>query len=98
MLPRLYYLMAIIDTGNLPNNGNSDPTTNVITIVLNIVLAFTASISVLMIVIAGFRYVTAHGEPSAMAQARKTIIYSIIGLLVTMTAFAIVTFVVGGIS
>jgi hypothetical protein len=95
----LYYLMAatpsVIDTSSLPNSGHKDPTQSAISIVLTIVFSITASISTLMIVIAGFRYVTAHGDSKAVAQARETIIYSVVGLLVSMAAYSIVTFVIG---
>lgn len=94
-----YRLMAaIIDTSGLPNHGNSDPTASAIPIIINTVLAITASISVLMIVIGGFRYIIARGDPSASAQARNTVLYAVIGLIVTMAAFSIVTFVIKSIS
>jgi hypothetical protein len=53
--------------------------------------------AVMIIVIAGLRYILAHGDPSATATARNAILYAVIGLLVSMAAFSIVTFVVGGI-
>lgn len=65
---------------------------------LSVVFALAASIAVLMIVIAGFRYILAHGDSNAMAQARNSIIYAVVGLVVIMAAYAIVTFVVKGLS
>ena len=67
-----------------------------ITTILGIVFALTASIAVLIIVVAGFRYIVANGDPKAVAQARNTITYAVIGLLISMAAFSIVTFVVKG--
>jgi len=84
-----------IDVSCLPHP--SATTSGTIPTVLGIVLAFTASISVLMIVIGGFRYIVAHGDPNATAQAKNTIVYALVGLVVTMTAYSIVTFVVKGI-
>jgi hypothetical protein len=66
--------------------------------IVSIVLGVTASIAVLVIVIAGLRYILARGDPNGTAQARSAIIYAVIGLLVSMAAFAIVTFVVKGVS
>src|SRR4051812_36819044 len=63
----------------------------------NIVFAIVASMAVLMIVIGGFRYIAAHGDPNSTTQARNTILYAVVGLVVTMVAFSIVTFVVKGI-
>lgn len=71
---------------------------NTIDKVVGIVLAIVASIAVLIIVIAGLRYILARGDPNAVAQARQAIIYAVIGLIVSMAAFAIVTFIVGAVS
>lgn len=84
-----------LDTSCLSHASANNTTINT---VLNIVFALVASITVLIIVIAGFRYIVAHGDPNATAQARNTILYALIGLLVTMAAYSIVVFVVGGVS
>lgn len=65
--------------------------------ILSIVFAITASVALLIIVIAGFRYIVAHGDPNGVAQAKKAILYAIIGLLVSLAAFSIVTFVIKGV-
>ena len=85
---------AILDTSGLPQ-----PDTNTsLDKGLNIVFALVASMAVLMIVIGGFRYILAHGDPSSVAQARNTLLYAVIGLVVTMVAYSIVTFVVKGLA
>lgn len=89
-----YYIAAIVDTTGLPNSGKDDPTKTALSVGLNIVFAIVASMAVLMIVIGGFRYIVAHGDPNGTAQARNTVLYAVIGLLVTMVAFSIVTFIV----
>jgi hypothetical protein len=88
-------MAGVVRTDALPHASANNGT---ITTVLGIVFAFTASIALLMIVIGGFRYVTAQGDPNGTAQAKNTIIYAVIGLLVSMVAFSIVTFVIKGIS
>jgi cytochrome bd-type quinol oxidase subunit 2 len=62
---------------------------------LQIVFAIFAVVTVLMIVIAGMNYIYAEGDPQKAAKARSTIIYSIVGLVVAVSAEVIVTFVVG---
>lgn len=81
-------------------HGLPHPAANQSTIstVLGIVFAVTASMALLMIVIAGFRYIVATGDPNATAQARNTIIYSVVGLLISLAAYSIVTFVLKGVS
>jgi hypothetical protein len=85
---------TVLDTSCLPHTQANNST---ITTVMDIVFATVASIAVLIIVIAGFRYIVAHGDPSATAQARMTILYALVGLIITMAAFGFVTFVVKGL-
>jgi hypothetical protein len=85
----------VIDTNCIPHTAaNSTAISNA----LNIVFAFSASIAVLIIVISGFRYIVAHGDPNATAQAKNGILYALIGLIVVMAAYSIVTFVVKGVA
>jgi hypothetical protein len=63
--------------------------------VLTIVFGALAALSVLMIVISGLRFITAQGEPAEIAKARKTIIYSVAGLAISVSAEVIVAFVLG---
>jgi hypothetical protein len=53
--------------------------------------------AVLIIVLAGFRYILSQGSPNEIATARNAIIYSSVGLVVIMFAFAIVNFVITGL-
>lgn len=61
--------------------------------ILSIVFGSIAAISVLMIVFAGLRFVTAQGNPQEIAKARGTIAYAIAGLLIAIGAEAIVALV-----
>lgn len=80
------------DTAVCKSTGDS--ATNMITIIINTLLTVLGMISVIMIVIGGIRYTTANGDPGTLKTARETIIYSVVGLIVAMLAFAIVNFVV----
>lgn len=62
---------------------------------LAIVFEAIAAVAVLMIVIAGLRFVRGSGNPQEMDKARNTIIYSVVGLLVSLTAVSIVSLVLG---
>jgi hypothetical protein len=48
-----------------------------------------------MIIMSSIRMTAAHGSPEAFKKARNTLFYSIAGLVVAITAFAIVNFVLG---
>jgi hypothetical protein len=64
-------------------------------IVLNLVWMISAALSVMFVVIGGFKYTIANGDASQVASAKNTILYAIIGLLISLFAFAIVNFVLG---
>ncbi len=83
-----------ITPGSLPNTAANG---TAITNALDIVFGIAGGLSLLMVIIGGFRYILAGGDPQAVSQAKGTILYSIVGLLVSLAAFSIVTFVVGGL-
>src|ERR1039458_6110223 len=62
---------------------------------LAIFFGIAAVISILMIVIGALAFVTSGGKPEESAKARETIIYAAVGLLVSLTAEAVVAFVLG---
>ena len=76
---------------NLPQTP-ADGTT--ISSVLTFVFATIAVLSVLMIVIAGLRFVTSSGNPQETAKARNTIIYAVLGLVIALAAQSLVDLVV----
>lgn len=63
--------------------------------ILTIVFGVAAALAVLMIVIAGLRFILAQGSPQEISKARNTIIYALAGLLVAISAEAIVSLVLG---
>jgi hypothetical protein len=83
-----------VDVSKVPQ-GTADSST--VESILQFVFIAAGSISVIMIAIGGFKYVTSLGEGQAVAKAKDTILYAVIGLAVSMLAFAIVNFVVGRI-
>jgi len=77
--------------GGAKNSSNRLPI--VIKTVVNILLFFVGAFAVIMIVIAGFRFVTANGDSNTVSSARNTILYAVIGLVVAFMAFALVNFI-----
>lgn len=52
-------------------------------------------IAVIIIVIGGLRYVLSAGDQNAINSAKNTILYAVIGLVISILAYAIVNFVIG---
>lgn len=66
----------------------------VITGAVQIMIIFAGVASVIMIMVGGFKYITSNGDPSKVSSAKDTILYSVIGLVITIMAQAIVSFVI----
>jgi len=62
--------------------------------VTNVALYVIGALSVIMLIYGGIRYVTSAGESARVAEAKNTIMYSIIGVVVALLAYAIVNFVI----
>lgn len=63
--------------------------------IFNKVFFWSGVVAVIMIVYGGIQYITSTGNPSGIAKAKTTILYSIVGLLIVIMAAAIVNVVVG---
>ncbi|HEX3081687.1 MAG TPA: hypothetical protein VHQ86_00365 [Candidatus Saccharimonadia bacterium] len=59
----------------------------------NVLTFLVGSVSVLMIIYGGFRYVISRGDSSQIKVAKDTILYAVVGVIVAIVAFAIVNFV-----
>lgn len=62
--------------------------------ITNLLLFSLGMIAVIMIVLGGIKYATSNGEATKIASAKNTILYSVVGLIVAVMAWGIVTFVV----
>jgi Type IV secretion system pilin len=73
--------------------SNSSKIENVIKTVINILSAIVGAVSVIMIIIGGFKYVTSNGDSNSVSSAKNTIIYALVGLIIVAFAQVIVQFV-----
>ena len=70
----------------------------VFTQVTNTVLYIVGIVSVVMLIYGGLRYVISGGDSKKVTDAKNTILYAIIGLIISILAFAIVNFVINAIT
>lgn len=70
----------------------------VFTRITNTVLYVVGVISVVMLIWGGLRYIMSGGDSKKITDAKNTILYAIIGLIIAVLAFAIVNFVLNTIS
>lgn len=71
-----------------------DGDSGLIKTVVNILLWAVGILSVIMIIFSGFRYITSSGDASKTKSAQSTLIYSVVGLIVAIMAWAIVNMVI----
>lgn len=62
--------------------------------VIQVMLVVAGIIAVIMIIVGGIKYTTSNGDQAHVKSAKDTILYSVIGLVVAIISYAIVTYVV----
>jgi hypothetical protein len=65
--------------------------------VVRVMLFGVGAISVIMIIYSGILYVISAGSSEKIKKAKDTIKYSIVGLVISILAYAIVNFVIGSL-
>ena len=98
VIPSLANGLSPIQAGALAARGDSQPinlfgTVGVFTVISNSMLFVVGALSVLMLIIGGLRYVISGGNTAAVASAKSTVLYAIVGLIVSLLAYATIHFV-----
>ena len=73
-----------ININLLPGTANE-----IISLATSLVLAFAGLIFFAMLVMGGFRFLTAGGDEKSVQEARKSLTNAAIGLIIVVSAFAI---------
>ena len=74
------------NTGETQVNG-------IIKTIVEVLLTAVGAISIIMIVIGGIMFALSSGDAQKAAKARNTVLYAVVGLIVSIFASAIVNFV-----
>jgi hypothetical protein len=98
ILKLFFYKVYAAGAGNIP--GGKFPQTSVQELVgkiLDWVFGVAGAIFVIMIIVGGLQYLTAAGNEEASGKAKKIITYAVIGIAITVGAWAISEFILTGI-
>jgi len=76
--------------------GQRDPR-DIVARVIRIILGFLGIVAVIIILLGGFKWMTAGGNEDKVTEARKLIVSGVIGLVIIMAAFGIAQFVISGL-
>ena len=79
--------------GNEPGCEGTDQTP-IFKTITNVLLFIIGAISVIMLIIGGIRYTTSNGDQQAVQNAKNTILYAVVGLVIAILAFAAINFVI----
>lgn len=77
--------------------GDSTKIEDVIINIINGVVGVFGIVAAVFIIVGGVGYMTSNGDSGKVEKAKKTILYAVIGLIVSVLAFAIVNFVVANV-
>jgi len=65
--------------------------------ITNTILYIVGIIAVIMLIIGGIKYVVSGGDSKKVTDAKNTVLYAIIGLVIAVFAYAIVNFVISAL-
>ena len=65
--------------------------------VTNTILYIVGVVAVIMLIIGGIRYVISGGDSKKVTDAKNTVLYAIIGLVICILSYAIVNFVISAL-
>lgn len=85
---------TIFDYGGTIGFGTADLKTTIINLI-STALGLLSLVAVVMIIVGGIRWLTSGGNEEQVELAKKTISAALIGMVIVLLAWAIVTYVVG---
>lgn len=65
--------------------------------ITNVILYIVGIVAVIMLIIGGIKYVVSGGDSKKVTDAKNTVLYAIIGLVISFLAYAIVNFVISAL-
>ena len=83
-------LLGKADALGVPRNNDVD-----IMKFVDLALWVAGIIAVIVVIIAGINYSLSSGDPAKTASAKNAILYSVIGLVITASAIAITSYIIG---
>lgn len=86
-----------VQTGLNNSLSNTDPRI-VIGRIINMVLGFLGVIAVAIVLMGGFKWMTAGGNEEKTGEAKKLLGAGVIGLVIILSAWAIATFIINSLN
>ena len=84
------------DNSGLPAEPNTDPRIVAVRII-RVVLSFLGIIALIIVLYAGFKWMTSRGNEETIGDAKKILTAGLIGLIIILSAYIIANFVINHI-
>ncbi len=81
---------------NITNLGNKDPR-KIAPGIINVILGFVGIVAVILIIVGGFKWMTAGGNEDKVDEAKRLMIAGVTGLAIVLAAFGISVFVINNL-
>lgn len=97
-MTRLFEILAAgakIDPGSIGIDHPVKNADSALHSILNTAYGAAGIVCVIVIIIAGYTYVTSSGDASSIKRAREAILGAVIGIIMVILAFAITQFILG---
>jgi hypothetical protein len=91
------HVQAVICASNTGIPGGNSDLGLVVGKVMKAVFGIMGSIAVIVVMAGGLQYVLSTGDPKRTQRAKETILYAIIGIVISLSAYAIVSFITNGL-
>jgi cytochrome bd-type quinol oxidase subunit 2 len=93
LLPASAFAAAEIPGITPVTPSNDMSIANLLSTIITWILGLSGAIAVLFLILGGLQYITSSGNKDKAEQAKQTILYAVIGLIVIALSFVIVAFV-----
>jgi len=84
---------ALQGIGETGTNCDSSGVNKTINTLVNILAMIVGAVGIIMVILAGFKYLTSGGDSTRVANAKSTLIYALIGIAIAALAEVLVHFV-----
>lgn len=85
--------LAFAQIGGMTGSGASLSIASIGVAIANAVWVVFTIIAVIAFVVAGIMFLTAFGEPEKLSKARSAFIWGVVGIIVALLAFGIITLI-----
>lgn len=94
----VYQLMIAVDPKDIDYTGHATDADKVVQNAVNTAYWIAGAAAVVVIVIAGYVYITARGDAGKLKQARNAIVAALTGIVIILSAFIITQFIIFGVT